>query len=134
MQLLDPLAVQDGAFAAGHAFHVAGVDEQDLDPARLEDLVEGDPVDPRRLHGDRVNPARLEPGGQRGEIMGETRELPHGLVVPIVGHRHPVARAPDVDARGVQMDLSENLLLVSSALLCLTSVSLRHGGLLGDRG
>ena len=44
-----------------------------------------------------------------------------------------VARAADIDAGGVQMDLSENLLLLSSALLCLTS-SLRHGGLLGDRG
>ena len=41
---------------------------------------------------------------------------------------------PDIDAGGVQMDLSENLLLLSSALLCLTSFSLRHGGLLGDRG
>ena len=66
--------------------------------------------------------------------MGETREFSYRLVVPIVGHRHPVARAADIDAGGVQMDLSENLLLVSSALLCLTSFSLRHGGLLGDRG
>ena len=60
--------------------------------------------------------------------MGETREFSYRLVVPIVGHRHPVARAADIDAGGVQMDLSENLLLLSSALLCLTSFSLRHGG------
>ena len=107
MQLLDPLAVQDVAFAAGHAFHVAGVDEQDLDPARLEDLVEGDPVDPRRLHGDRVDPAGLEPGRQRLEIVRETRELAHWLWVAIVGYRHPVAPAANVDAGGVEVDLLE---------------------------
>ena len=64
--LLD-LAVQDVALAAGHAFHVAGVDEQDLDPTWPRGVVEGDPVDPRRLHGDRVL------GGQRLEIVRDSR-------------------------------------------------------------
>ena len=55
--------------------------------------------------------ATLEPGGQRFEIVREARELPHRLVVANVGHRHPVALAADVDARGVQVDRLENLLL-----------------------
>jgi hypothetical protein len=39
MQLLDPLAVHDIGFAAGDVLYVPRVDEDDVEAARLEDLV-----------------------------------------------------------------------------------------------
>jgi len=46
----------------------------------------------------------------------EALELAHGLLVPIVGDRDPVALASDVDAGGVEVDLLEDSLLSVGAL------------------
>ena len=50
VQFADPLAVGDIALAAGHVLEMPGVDEQHLEAARLEDLVDRDPVDAGGFH------------------------------------------------------------------------------------
>ena len=134
MQLLDPLAVEDVALASGNSLDVAGVDEEHLDAALFEDLVEGNPVDARGLHGDGVDATRLEPVGQRDELVREALELAHGLFVPIIGDRDPVALAPDVDSGGVEVDLLEDSLLSLGALGVRSSILAFHRGLLHDAG
>jgi hypothetical protein len=133
VQLLDPLAVEDVALASRNSLDVAGVDEEHLDAALFEDLVEGNPVDARGLHGDGVDAARLEPVGQRDELVREALELAHGLFVSIIGDRDPVALAPAVDSGGVEVDLLEDSLLSLGALGGRSSTLAFHRGLLHDQ-
>jgi len=134
VQLLEPLAVEDVGLASGNSPDVPGIDQQHFDPAFFEDLVERDPVDPGRLHGHRLDPTRLEPVGQREELVREALELAHRLLVPIVGHRDPVALASDVDAGGVEVDLLEDSLLSSGALKGSSSALAFHRELLHGWG
>jgi hypothetical protein len=134
VELLDPLAIGHIALASGDSLDVSCVDEEDLDSALFEDLVEGDPIDPRGLHGDGVDAAGLEPVGQCDEFVCEALELTHGLLVPIFGNRDPVAFAPDVDSSGVEVDLLEDLLFASGPLGGSSSTLAFHGGLLHGRG
>ena len=83
VQSLDPLRVAHVGLASRNALHRPRVDEQHLKAARFEDLVDGDPVHARGLHGDRRDPERLEPIGKAVEISGEGVETPDGLWVPI---------------------------------------------------
>ena len=52
VQLAQPFTVFDVALAAGDVFDVASVDEQDLQAARFEDVIDRDPVDAGGFHGD----------------------------------------------------------------------------------
>ena len=61
-QLLQPLAVQDIALAAGHVLDVLRVDQQHREAARVEQLEERDPIDTGGLHGHGVD-AALGKGG-----------------------------------------------------------------------
>jgi hypothetical protein len=73
VELLDPLRVVDVGLAARHVLRVARVDEHDLEPTRLEDLEQRDPVDTGRLHRDRVDAETDKPVGERDQIRGEAR-------------------------------------------------------------
>ena len=132
VQLLEPLAVEDVGLAARDAFDGSGVHQQDLESVCFQNLVERDPVDPGRLHRDRLDAAGLEPRGQRFEIVGEAAELSHCRLGPTGGHRHPVARATDVDARRIEMNRLEQLLLSVRARLGagVSGPLAWHGGLL----
>jgi hypothetical protein len=121
VELLDPLTVQDVRLAARDALDVEGVDEQNLEAAVLEDLEQGDPVDPGRLHGDGGDAAGLEPVGELEERMGEALELPNRVRVAIFRHRDPVAPRPDVDSGCVEVDLLEKALLAAAGSLRLRS-------------
>ncbi len=57
IQILKPLAVLDIALPARGVLDVAGVHQAHLKAARLEDLVERDPVDAGRLHRHRGDAA-----------------------------------------------------------------------------
>jgi hypothetical protein len=85
VELLEPLAVLHVALAAGDGFDVTGVDELHLEAPGLKDLEERDPVDPRGLHGDGVDPTLLEPIGQPLEIGGEALKAAHGLRIAVRG-------------------------------------------------
>ena len=52
MEVLEPLAVLDVGLPARDVLDMPGVDQADLDPPGLEDLVERDPVHAGGLHGD----------------------------------------------------------------------------------
>jgi hypothetical protein len=101
VQLLQPLAIEHIALAAGDVLHVAGIDQEHLEAARAEQLEEGDPVHAGGLHGHGVHAAGPQPVGKQHEIGGEGAELAHRLVVAVGRHGHEVGAAADVDAGGV---------------------------------
>ncbi len=55
VKLLQPLAIQNIAFASGHILHVSGIYQQHLETALLEKLEDGNPINSRRLHHHRLN-------------------------------------------------------------------------------
>jgi hypothetical protein len=54
---------------------VAGIDQEDLEPLGLEQLVQGDPVDAGRFQGDRVDLMLLQEGGNGLQASRMGREL-----------------------------------------------------------
>src|SRR3954468_16675524 len=83
---------------------VAGVDQQNLETALLQDLEHRNPVDPGRLHGDRLDPALLEPVRQTMEIIGEGAERPDRLRGPIRSNRRDMHLRSYVDGGRPRMD------------------------------
>jgi hypothetical protein len=81
---------------------VAGVDQQNLETALLQDLEHRNPVDPGRLHGDRLDPALLEP--QTMEIIREGAERPDRLRGAIRSNRRDMHLRSDVDGGRPRMD------------------------------
>ena len=78
---------------------VTGVDQQNLEVALLQDLEHRNPVDPGRLHGDRFNPAFLEPVCQTMEIIGEGADRLRGAI-----RRRNMHLRPHVDSGRPRMD------------------------------
>ena len=104
VQLAQPFAVDHVALAARHMLHMVRVDQEHLDTAGLEQLIERDPVDACGFH----RHARDTAGGQpRREALEIGRERPEGsdrARVAIGRHRHEVFRGPAVDAGGVRIE------------------------------
>jgi hypothetical protein len=88
---------------------MAGVDEQHLEPAGLEDLKERDPIDPGRFHRDGGHRTALEPVGQGMQISGEGAETAHRLCIAARRHGHPMLGGTDVDAGGMKVDPAQAL-------------------------
>ena len=65
VQLLEPLRIIDIGLAPRNVPGVPRIDEQHLEPALFQNLVDRNPVDPRRLHGDGADADGLEPIRQR---------------------------------------------------------------------
>jgi len=110
VELLDPLAIDEVRLAAGNILHVTGVDEQHVEAARLEDLVERNPVDAGGLHRHRLDAACLEPVGEALEVVGQTREAPNRPLVAVLWHSDPVSRGADVDPGGIQVNFLKKAL------------------------
>jgi hypothetical protein len=104
VQPLQPLSVADVALAPRDVLGVAGVDQHDLEPALLEDLVGRDPVDSGRLHGDGLDPAALEPVGEPVQLAGDGAEGPHRLRVTLRTDGRHMHRGTNIDGRRVGMD------------------------------
>ena len=81
---------------------VTGVDQQNLEAALLQELKHRNPVDPGRLHGDRLDPALLEPVRQTIKIIGEGAERADRLRSAIRSDRRDMHLRPHVD--GPRMD------------------------------
>jgi hypothetical protein len=103
MQLLEPLAVHDIGLPTGDVLHVTRVDEDYVEAARLEDLVEGDPVDAGGFHGHGGHAARGEPVSEALEIRREGRERAHWGRVPVGGNGDVVRFGAAIDARGIRV-------------------------------
>jgi hypothetical protein len=83
---------------------VAGVDQQHLEAALIQDLESRDPVDAGGLHDHRPHPARGEPVGKAVQIAGERAEAAHRLgVTPRINRRH-MHRGADVDRRRIRVN------------------------------
>src|SRR5229473_3633488 len=104
MEFLQPLAVLDVALASAYVVHVAGVDQHYLNAARLEDLVDRDPVDPGRFERHGLDPALHQPLGQALKVGGEGAEFTHRLWIAVTRHRDEMAGRAAVDARGVGLN------------------------------
>jgi hypothetical protein len=99
MKELDPLAVAEVGLTSRDVVKLPGVDENDLDAARLEQLEHRDPVDVRALHGDRLHVLLDEPVCELVELRGRGAE--HADVGFAIGPRRsadPMLRAADVHA------------------------------------
>ena len=103
MEVLEPLAVLDIRLPARDVLDVAGVHQADLNAAGLQDLVQGDPVDARGLHGDGGDAALREPRGHGEQILGEGPEAPDRLRVPVKRHADVELGGADVDRRRVRV-------------------------------
>jgi hypothetical protein len=101
MQLLEPLRVVDIGRAAGNVSGVPCIDEQHLEPALLQNLVDRDPLDPGRLHGDGADPDGLQPIRQHVQVRGEALKRADRYGVAIRGDGDAVKGSPHVQARGV---------------------------------
>jgi hypothetical protein len=120
VQALQPLSIADVALAPRDVLGVAGVDQHDLEPALLEDLVGRDPVNPGRLHGDGFDPALLEPVGEPVQLAGDGAEGSHRLRITVWADGRHMHRGTNIDGRRVGMDGRQ----ITSAI---GSLDLSHG-------
>ena len=79
MQILQSLAIGYIGLASRNIFYVVGVDQEDLESPRLQDLKQRNPVHPRRFHRYRLHVARLQPVRRRVQVFREGRKTPHRL-------------------------------------------------------
>jgi hypothetical protein len=102
VQVLEPLTVLDIGLPPRDILHVPCVHQADLQAAGLQDLIQGDPVHARGLHGHGSHAALLQPGGQRPQVRREGPEAPDGLRVAVQRHADVDLGGADVDARRVR--------------------------------
>jgi len=88
-ELGEPLAVAHVRLAARHHLHMLRIDQGELE-APLQELVDGPPVDPGRLHRDVGAAGGGEPVGQPQQLAGGGAERAYLLAA-----RRPVARRPE---------------------------------------
>jgi hypothetical protein len=87
---------------------VPRVHQVHLKAARVQDLVQRNPIDAGGLHGDGRDPTVLEPVGEAMEIGGEAVKSSHRCGVAIGPHGDVVRAVAHVDARGVGMHHGES--------------------------
>src|SRR6476469_3757023 len=76
MQPVDPLAVAPVRLgASAQLVGVAGVDQEYLEALRLEQLIQSDPVDARRFHGDGADLMLMQEGRNGFQASRMGREL-----------------------------------------------------------
>jgi hypothetical protein len=113
VQLQQPLTLLHVALPPREILRVARVDQEHLEAAGVEDLVQRHPVDAGGLHRDRGDATPLEPLGQSLEVRGETVKPAHRLGIPIRPDRDVVRAVPHVNPGGVGMDHREPRVLGS---------------------
>ena len=104
VEVAEPLTIGHVALASGHVLDVSRIDEEDLQAAGFEDVVDRDPVDPGGFHRHAGDPTGDQPVREPQQIAGERREgLDRGRT-PIRRHRDVVRRGSAIDARDVRID------------------------------
>jgi hypothetical protein len=81
VEILKPLTIGDIGLPPWNVFHMLGVDQIYFEAARLQNLIDRDPIHAGGFHSDRMNAALLKPVGQRIQISCECGETAHGLRV-----------------------------------------------------
>jgi len=107
MELAQPLAVGNVALASPHVVHIAGIDQQYVETAVFQDLVERDPVDSGRFHGHGFDSTLQQPVRQPVQVGGEGAELAHRLRVALGRDRYEMAVLSAVNPGRVGLDAFE---------------------------
>src|SRR5438552_17790150 len=105
MQPVDPLAVPAVRLRTPpQLVAVAGIDQEDLKPLGLEQLVQGEPVDAGRSQGDWVDPMRTQEGrnGLQARCTGRALSRQAGIRCGAEPDADAVAARTDVDASRVR--------------------------------
>ena len=108
MQVAEPFAIRHITLPPWHVLDVAGVHQEDREPASLQDLIERNPVDARGFHRDARHAAGREPVGQTMEIAGKRGKRSDRRRVTIRWHGDEVLGRPTIDASGVRVDAFEH--------------------------
>src|SRR5216684_7094446 len=103
MQILQPLAVGNIGLAPRNILYVMGVDQEDGESPRLQDLKQRDPVHARALHRYRLDVAPFQPVRRGVQVFREGRETPHRLRISIPRHRDIDLRRPDIYPRSIRV-------------------------------
>src|SRR5271169_2845632 len=127
MQILQPLAIGYIGLASRNILYVVGVDQEDLEPSRLQDLKQRDPVHSRRFHGYGLDVARLQPGRRRVQVFRERQETPHRLRISIPRHRDIDLRRSDIYTRSIQVQARQQGSSCLRVALWVTLSFSRHG-------
>ena len=104
MKLAQPCGIADIGLASRHVLGVTRIDQNDLKPALLENLVGRDPIDPGGFHRDTGHAARFEPVRQIMQVLRECAERTHRHVSAGRVHRSHVHLGSDVDGGGPDVD------------------------------
>src|ERR1017187_7453633 len=89
LQLQQPSAFLDVALAARHVLGIPRVHQEHPYAALLQNVVQRDPIHPRRLHGDGLNATALQPVRQGYQIPGKATEATYRLRVQARRYGHP---------------------------------------------
>jgi hypothetical protein len=80
--------------ASRNIFYVMGVDQEDLEPSRPQDLKQRYPVHSRRFHGYGLDVAPLQPRRSRVQVFRGGRQTTHWLQISIPGTAIQISVAP----------------------------------------
>src|SRR5450759_180293 len=109
MQSLQPLAVQHVRLAPGYILQMPRIHQKDADTALFQDLVQGDPVDPGRLHRHRIHPTGFQPVGQPLQILGKNPKTAYTLFVAVWRHGYIDLLPTDINPGGIGVDLIQRI-------------------------
>jgi hypothetical protein len=101
VQILQPLTIGHIGLSSRDVLHVPGIDQKDLEPCRLKDLKEGNPIDSRRFHRDSFDAALLEPLSRCLKFGGEGAKAPDRLRIPVRRYCDIDLGRADINARGI---------------------------------
>jgi hypothetical protein len=104
VQLLQPLTIENVGLAARNVLHVLCVHQVDVEPTKLEDVVERNPVNAGGLHCYGIDATGRQPVGERVKIIGKRREPANRPRVAVRRHGDPMFVRTDVDCGGVEVN------------------------------
>jgi hypothetical protein len=104
MPVLNPLTVLHIALPSRYMLQVARIDQVHFEAPSLEHLVHGNPLHPGGFHRHRLNPAGVQPDGQRLEVRGKRPERPHRLGIAVLRHTGPARLAANIQPGRVRVD------------------------------
>src|SRR5262249_31155382 len=104
VQLLEPGRVAHVGLLLEVAGQTAGIDDQDLEALRFQEIAPRHSGDTRRFEDDGRDGALFEPRHESTQIGGEDAEGTDGLRVAISRHGDDVRLAADIDAGSVGMN------------------------------
>jgi DNA invertase Pin-like site-specific DNA recombinase len=77
MKLAEPCGIADVCFAPRHVLGVTRIDQNDLEPVLLKNLIGRDPIDPGGFHRDTGHATRFEPVRQIMQVLRKCAKHTH---------------------------------------------------------